>query len=109
MPLLLSRSYPDDLDEDNREHFWSVTSDGVSVGTITYQRARAEPVWSWSITVQDPAPDHGKTGLADTREEAMQQFRQAWDLYREWLGDERWLQWVKHVELVEARAKLRRY
>jgi hypothetical protein len=22
-----------------------------------------------------------------------------------WLGDDRWLQWIRHVEMVEARAK----
>jgi hypothetical protein len=109
MSLILSRRYPDDPDERNREHFWSVTSEGVSIGSVTYNSTRPEPIWNWSITVQFPSPAIGKTGQADTRDEAMQQFREAWDRYREWLGDDRWLQWIKHMELVDARAKNKRY
>jgi hypothetical protein len=32
-------------------------------------------------------------------------FRKAWDAYRASLGDERWLQWIKRVALVDERAK----
>jgi hypothetical protein len=109
MSLILSRTYPDDPDEKNREHFWRVTSEGVYVGSIVYNSVRQEPLWSWSITVQDPSPGIAKTGMADSREDAMRQFREAWDAYRAWLGDERWLQWIKHMELVHARANRKRH
>lgn len=109
MSLILSRSYPDDPIEANREHFWRVTSEGVYVGSIVYHPWQQVPVWGWTITVQDVSPDIGKSGSAPTRDEAAAQFRQAWDRYREWLGDERWLQWIKHMELVNARSRMKRY
>lgn len=109
MCLFLSRTYPDDDDERNREHFWSVTSEGVYVGSLVYHGTLPKPAWGWSITVQYPGPGIGKTGSAPTRDEAAKQFRQAWDVYRPAIGDDRWLQWIKHVELVDARAKVKRY
>jgi hypothetical protein len=109
MSLILSRTYPDDDDERNREHFWTVTSEGVYVGSIVYHSTLPKPAWGWSITVQYPSPGIGKTGSAATRDEAAKQFREAWDVYRPAIGDDRWLQWIRHVELVDARAKTKRY
>ncbi len=109
MGLILSRTYPDDPIEANREHFWRVTSEGVYIGSIVYQAWQHSPVWHWTITVQDVGPDIGKSGSAPSRDEAAAQFRQAWDRYRAWLGDDRWLQWIKHMEFVNARAGRGRY
>lgn len=102
MSLILSRTYPDDPIQANREHFWRVTSEGVYIGSIVYQSAMPTPMWRWSITVQDPSPGIEKTGDAPSRDDAMKQFRSAWGTYRAWLGDERWLQWIRHMELVNA-------
>ncbi|AZO77451.1 MULTISPECIES: hypothetical protein [unclassified Bosea (in: a-proteobacteria)] len=109
MSLILSRTYPDDEDEKNREYFWTVTSEGVYVGSIVYQGTMPKPMWQWSVTVQYPSPGVAKHGLADSRENAAKAFRSAWDKYRPAIGDDRWLQWIKHVELVDARAKAKRY
>lgn len=109
MTLALSRSYPDDRAEATREGFWSVSCVGVYVGSIVYDGTRPEPVWGWSITVQDPSPGLAKIGMAETREAAMREFRAAWDRYREWLGDERWKAWVEHMAMVDARARLKAY
>lgn len=35
----------------------------------------------------------------------MKQFREAWDRYRTWLGDERWRGWVEHMAMVRARSQ----
>jgi hypothetical protein len=109
MSLILSRTDPDDDDERNREHFWTVTSEGVYVGSIVYQGMMPKPMWHWSITVHYASPGIAKLGLADTRDNAAAAFRAAWVLYRPAIGDGRWLQWIKHVELVDARAKAKRY
>lgn len=109
MSLILSRSYPDDPDERNREHFWTVFSEGVYVGAIIYHVTLPKPAWEWSITVQYASPGIPKTGGASSREGAMAGFRAAWDAYRAWLGDDRWLQWIRHMELVDARSSTRRY
>ncbi len=109
MSLVLSRSYPDDPIQQNREHFWRVTSEGVYIGSIVYQAWQQSAVWHWTIQVHDPCSDLGKQGVAQTRDDAMKQFRSAWDTYRHWLGDERWLLWIKHMELVDARSRMKRY
>ncbi|KUL94355.1 hypothetical protein DK26_15215 [Bosea sp. WAO] len=106
MTLTLSRSYPDDHAETTREGFWRVSCEGVYVGSIVYNSVRPEAVWNWSITVQDPSPGLAKTGMAEAREDAMSEFRAAWDCYREWLGDERWHRWVEHMAMVDARSDL---
>lgn len=110
MGLILSRSYPDDADEGNREHYWRVTSEGTYVGSIVLHQGRGDepPVWRWSITVQYPSPGLAKTGDAASREDAMRGFRTGWDAYRAWLGDDLWLEWVRHMDLVNARAGKRR-
>jgi hypothetical protein len=70
MSLILSRTYPDDPIEANRENFWRVTSEGVYIGSIVYQAWQHVPVWAWTITVQDVGPDIGKSGSAPSRDEA---------------------------------------
>lgn len=109
LALSLRRTYPDDDDERNREHFWTVSSEGVYVGTIVFQATLPKPMWRWSITVQYASPGISKGGDGATREDAMAGFRKAWDAYRASLGDGRWLQWIKHVELVDDRAKAKQY
>lgn len=109
MTLTLSRSDPDDHAEATREGFWSISCEGVYAGSIVYDGTRPEPVWGWSITVQDPSPDIAKIGMAETREAAMLEFRAAWDRYRDWLGDERWQDWVEHMAQVDVRTGLKGY
>ncbi|MGW9332743.1 hypothetical protein [Bosea sp. NPDC055594] len=64
MTLALSRSYPDDHAEATRQGIWSVTCEGIYFGAIVYDSVRPEPVWGWSITVQNPSQDLAKTGMA---------------------------------------------
>lgn len=62
MSLLLSRTYPDDNDEKNREFFWTVSSEGVYIGTIVFQATLPKPTWRWSITMQHASPGISKGG-----------------------------------------------
>lgn len=107
--LTLRRIYPGDPDERNREHFWTVSSEGVYVGVIVYHATLPKPMWGWSITVQYQSPGIGKIGDGDSRDDAMRKFREAWDAYPAWLGDDRWQRWIKDVKLVDARAVAMRY
>lgn len=106
LALRLRRTYPDDADERNRGRFWTVSSEGVYIGSIVLQATLAKPMWRWSITVQYASPGISKGGDGATRENAMAGFRKARDAYRASLGDDRWLQWIKHVERVDARTRI---
>lgn len=59
MSLVLSRSYPDDPIQQNREHFWGVTSEGVYIGSIVHQAWQQSAVWHWTIQVHAPAQTSG--------------------------------------------------
>jgi len=93
--LTLRRSYPDD------ERFWTVHAEGVAVGSII--QPVGQPFWHWSITVQFPAGT--KNGKSDSRAEAMIDFRQAWERYREAIGSELWAQHVAHMAELAERMK----
>jgi hypothetical protein len=93
--LTLRRTYPDD------DRFWTVQSEGVTVGSII--QPTGQKFWHWSITVQFPAGN--KNGKSDSRQEAMIEFRQAWESYREQLGPEQWAQHVAHMAELAERAK----
>lgn len=95
--LILRRSYPDS------EHFWKVLADEVYVGTIVYNDKRPEPIWNWTIQVHWPSPLIAKEGMSDTRAEAMVAFREAWQRYSSWFGDELWQRWVKHMQDISRR------
>jgi hypothetical protein len=85
-------------DEDGR--MWSVYCDGEDVGAVI-QPFRDDP-WQWSITVQDTAPIN-KNGRSATREEAMSDFRDAWDRYREHIGERGWQNHLRHMAELRAR------
>ncbi|CAN7313807.1 hypothetical protein LJR009_001573 [Bosea sp. LjRoot9] len=95
MNLVLKRQ---EHDEDGR--MWSVYYDGEIVGSVIQPFTNSP--WRWSITVQGTAPVN-KSGRAETREDAMADFRALWVRFRKSIGEDGWQDHLRHMAVLRAR------
>ena len=92
--------------EDN-DRFWSVIHEGTWVGSINVRQGASDdpPYWAWAIqiTLAAGARDVQTSGRADSREDAMKAFRQAFDRVIVAIGEQGWSDFVEHSRRVNSR------
>lgn len=108
--LTLRRTHNDHPHPEDNDKFWKVECDGVGVGVIVLHQGRTDnpPVWNWVVHLHAGRHQNGMRGTngsAETREEAMTAFREAFEHCREHIGDEGWQHHLKHMAMVRARAE----
>lgn len=110
LDLILRRTTSEHVPEWDRDKFWVVYGEGHYLGTIVEHRGRSDEsaVWRWAMQLHAGQFGNGlepTDGQAPTREEAMQQFRAAWDIVRPRIGDEGWALHVQHCEWSKAQSE----
>lgn len=107
--LRLRRSYPDHHDEETRDAFWRVECDGVYVGSIVLHQGRSDepPVWRWAMHLHAGRHGNGlpgRGGDAATHEQAMADFRRAFERCLAHIGAAGWAYHLAHMAELRARA-----
>lgn len=87
---------------DTQQRCWTVLCDGVKVGAIVQPIGRR--FWHWTITVQFSAST-AQCGEANSREQAMSEFRIAWERYLASIGSAAWEWHCAHMEALQERVQ----
>jgi len=111
--LVLRRQDSPHIPEWDRDKFWMVWHEGVSVGVIVSTNGRSdEPArWEWVIHLHAGRRLTGFSamtavaGMEATRAEAMAGFRQAFDKALFYIGPDGWAAHVVHMARSDAQAE----
>lgn len=90
--------------------FWTVTCEGVSVGTIVQHQTAAGvlPPWAWTIHIHAGRYANGVRqataveGSGVTRDYCLPAMRPALETYLEFIGPEGWAHHLEHMERIAA-------
>lgn len=106
--LTLRRTYNDHPRPEDNDRFWTVIHQGLYVGVIVQQQGPSDepPHWCWVIQMHAGRHANGvkyemaTEGHAATRDACLAPFRQAFERYLIFIGDEGWASHVEHMRRI---------